>query len=793
MSASRSCDWIQCVFLMAFTMGLVSNSHGSPTATAQDAASDAFSGGSELQEIVVTAEKRESTVQKTPISMTAISGDALAEKGISSVEQLVGTIPGVSMRSGGPGETEYEMRGLSSQGGSSPTVGFYLDETPMSPPANSLNGKVVIDPDLYDLSRVEVLRGPQGTLYGSGSMGGTIKLVTNSPKLNTFEGSVDTKISGTEGGGANPSVNAMVNLPLISDRAALRVVATEDYTSGWIDRVVVSPFPFPTSNGCPATAPGCNAGNVGGGPVIKDYSDVNSERLKSVRASLLIVPADKLSINIGAFWQELRMGGFSQYDASSGLAPVGGRLAHYQPADEPEGFGDTFRLFHVTVSYGFDFADLTSATAYWSRAEYQNQDVTQSTQFVLGLPDFLPTIANETDTSHQFSQEIRLTSTSPGRLQWIGGVFYERMSSTYNFSQALPSLCDLSVGGCAANPEGIAAIQHNPYTIQQNAAFGEVSFAFTDTLKLTAGARYFDFENHLNVFALGFFTPNGNATPYTPSVESRNSGVNPKVNLSYMPSGNLTLYATISKGFRPGGVNLPAPTTGPDSCLASLQNLGLNGPVLQYGPDSIWSYEVGEKARSLGGRLTINGDVYYTRWNNIQLSYDPLCGFPFTSNAGTAESYGPELEIAADLGAGLAISLSGAYTHARLVSANPTSGYVGGSKINNIPAYTESTTLSYTRPLSNAYKLKAIVTNSIVGPQEDIAYTFQQLPSYDITNVRLALEASSWTGTFFISNLANKIAALGINNTNTDFNIPDLTRVSTNQPRTYGVELQYRF
>ncbi|MDB6082891.1 MAG: TonB-dependent receptor, partial [Gammaproteobacteria bacterium] len=156
-----------------------------------------------LDEIVVTAEKRDSTVQATPISITALSGADLAQENITSVQDLVGTVPGLSARTAGPGQTEYEMRGLGSSGGSTATVGFYLDETPLAASAVALNGRTVIDADLFDLSHTEVLRGPQGTLYGGGSMGGTIKLVTNPPKLGTFEGAVAADASQTTGGSTN--------------------------------------------------------------------------------------------------------------------------------------------------------------------------------------------------------------------------------------------------------------------------------------------------------------------------------------------------------------------------------------------------------------------------------------------------------------------------------------------------------------------------------------------------------------------------------------------------------------
>jgi iron complex outermembrane receptor protein len=234
----------------------------------------------ELQEIIVTAEKRESTIQKTPISITAITGETLDEQGITDVLHIAEEVPGVSFRTAGPGQTEYEMRGLSSSGGAAATVGFYLDDIPLSPPAIGSIGKVTIDPDLFDLMRVEVLRGPQGTLYGAGSVGGTIKLITNTPDLNRFEGSTQVMGSDTEGGGFNRSGSLMLNLPVIDERVAVRIAATDAYVSGWIDRIVLDPFPFPTNNGCTPYPNfyGCARGNVLAAPVRADYHNVNWER-----------------------------------------------------------------------------------------------------------------------------------------------------------------------------------------------------------------------------------------------------------------------------------------------------------------------------------------------------------------------------------------------------------------------------------------------------------------------------------------------------------------------------------
>jgi len=227
----------------------------------------------ELQEIIVTAEKRESTVQKTPISITAITGEDLLERGVNTAQGLVNEVPGLSVSSFGPGQGQYEIRGLSADGGESPTIGFYLDETPVTPPATATNGKVSIDPDLYDLERVEVLRGPQGTLYGAGAMGGTIKLVTKPADLSSFHASSQTILSDTSAVGFNYGQKAMLNLPLISDTLALRIVGTYSYTSGWLDRIVVPNFPL-ESNPVPGFY-GSTRGNVLASPASQIYNGVN--------------------------------------------------------------------------------------------------------------------------------------------------------------------------------------------------------------------------------------------------------------------------------------------------------------------------------------------------------------------------------------------------------------------------------------------------------------------------------------------------------------------------------------
>jgi outer membrane receptor protein involved in Fe transport len=734
-------------------------------------------------EIVVTAEKRNSTVQSTPISMTALSGSQMQARGITDLQQVVRDVPGISMRTAGAGQTELEMRGLASSGGSSPTVGFYLDEVPLSPPAAALNGKVVIDPNLYDLNRAEVLRGPQGTLYGSGSMGGTIKLITNEPKLDRIEGSYDVNASATQAGSPSAGGDLMVNVPLVKDVLALRLVGTEKYTGGWIDRILGgADFPLETGSGCGNASGvwqgyGCTRGNVDAASVSKVYHDVNWTRLSNVRGTLLYQPDDRLSITINGMYQRTVAGGYSEYDQGAE------QLAHYQPYDVNEPFSDTFWLAAGTAKYDAGTVEITSATSFWHRVEQQTMDATELVQNLLALNSYPGPIGfTERDASHQFSQELRFSSKTDSPFQWVAGLFYSQLLSTWADNNTSPVYAVDSVGGAAANPEGIVYRSDNPYRMTQFAAFGEASYKLTATLKATAGLRYYYFKTDVDMWQQGIGTATGNANPTAVSVDTTASGVNPRFNLSYIPDQNLTLYGTVAKGFRPGGVSLPAPP-----------QAGGNQPIT-YGPDSVWSYEVGEKARTSDGKVSVNADFYLMNWTGVQQLISPPCGYPYTTNAGTARAYGPELEVSVKPVADLVMSLSGTVTSAKLVTVAPgTVGVVAGQPILNIPAATLNGSIAYTHHLGTDLTLTTRLSDNYIGRVYDIAYTQERLPAYNLVDLRFVLAKGVRNLTFFVSNLTNVRAELTVNNTSFAWLTPSLTRVSTNQPRTIGAVWASRF
>jgi iron complex outermembrane receptor protein len=763
------------------------------TAWAATSTSTSTSEDTGLEEITVTAEKFNSTIQNTPISITALSGDQLAAAGLTRLEDIAHEIPGLSMRSAGPGLTEYEARGLASNGGAAPTVGFYLDEIPLSPPALSQSGKVVIDPNLYDLERVEVLRGPQGTLYGSGSMGGTIKVITNQPKLGVFEGSVQGTGSYTDGGGGNYGGNLMLNLPL-GEKLAVRIVLSDLYRSGWIDNITVSPFPVSLANS--------TQGNVLAGPVTNIYHNANDERLTSARLSLLYKPSDDLSILFSAFDQSLHLGGYDLLDGSPDSA-VPSRVynAHYEAFPLREGVRDDISIFGLTVNANLGFADLTTATAYWSRLGVQTQDASESIYWSNhGGSSLLSVPYSERDPAHQFSQEIRLTSHDSGGLHWVGGAFYSELHSVWNEIGISP------LNASPAVPDGSYFISWNPYTVKQTALFADGSYKITDQWKLSAGVRWYTYKSQQDEFSWGLDGPN--LTPPATSLVTTASdrGFNPRVDLSYAPTQDLTTYATVSKGFRPGGANQILP---PGLCG--------NSGTLKFGPDSAWNYEIGEKAKLFDNWLTINSDIYYIKWTGVQQVITLPCGYQYYNNAGDGRSFGPELEINAKLTNELTASLSAAYTDAKITHPNasytaflsstatahfpdgatapcPTTGGGCTAPIMNVVKDTASLSLAYVTTVMSDYKLTARVADSFIGPSYDVAYYFgYKLPSYNLANARVGLGRDSWSADLFVDNLTNKVALMTANNTSFQFNIPQVVRYTTNQPRTVGVQVNYKF
>jgi outer membrane receptor protein involved in Fe transport len=384
---------------------------------------------------------------------------------------------------------------------------------------------------------------------------------------------------------------------------------------------------------------------------------------------------------------------------------------------------------------------------------------------------------------------VRLASTGQGPLTWIAGVFYSSTNSrTIEFSNdqaALPVL-------------GVAELYHEdvPQSFKQEAVFGEATYSILPTLKATAGLRYYNYNSDFTAVEYGFFGPYGTLQPGGSTSTEHDQGVNPKFNLAWLPNPDLTVYATVAKGFRPGGGNESVPTAGTAegvACAGSLAALGKTSNPTTYGPDSLWSYELGEKARLLGDRLTLNADVYYEHWRAIQRAVTLTCGYIYTDNAGEADIYGGELELTGRLTDALTLSANIGYTDATYAQNNVETGVVKGEVLPDVAKFTSTQSLVYAAPVADAISFTARVSNSYVGSRQDVNYSIDHLPGYDTASARISLDfASGWSAGLFADNLGNSHALLSAINSIV-LNIPTLTRDTTLRPRTFGLDLSYKF
>ena len=730
-----------------------------------------------IPEIVITATKRESTVQDTPMSVTAISAIDIANKGLTDFNSLAQTVPGIAMRTAGPGQTEFEMRGLNSSGGNTSVVGFYFDETALSSPASAQLGKIVIDPNLYDLNRVEILRGPQGTLYGASSMGGTVKLVPNAPQLGQFVASGETVVSETgSGGGTNFTQNGMVNLPL-GDNVAVRIVGSSDSQSGWLNRYVFADGAVLTDG-----LTGARPAGFYSAPLAETVTQANASSLDSVRASLLWRPVDELSITPALMWQHTHQDGPNavDVDGSPSHPQVPADRGHFEIYDTPEPQDDVFTLGSLKIEWQTEHFLVTSATADWKRTTLVSQDGTEENAGPSGLgslgtaspydtsaggvgptgPGPTGPGVQERDDTQQLSEELRLTSTDKGPFQWLVGYYYQRLKSEWSMWSINPQILAAGIGNIY--------VDYMPQTITQNALFGETSLEFAESWKATVGLRGYKYQYNQSNTEWGDFTPfgfanllsgaptlAGNTAPFDTTASGKATGVNPKFDLSWKMNPEVLWYATIARGFRMGGTDQPftgyLTTVSPTSCgapssLAVILQCGLqqklsataSAPggyfapnvqfpnanaegVPQFNSDSVWNYEVGEKGEFFDRQLMLNVDAYFERWNDPQIATN-IGGFGYTVNGADASILGAELEMWLKLPVGFAFSGNVGYADSKFLSDNPITGYLKGTAIPDTPKFTSSVTLHNVQQLTGALQLTSLLSYNYVGGRTNAPY-----------------------------------------------------------------------
>jgi outer membrane receptor protein involved in Fe transport len=783
---------------------------GSTQADPLKSALDNPSGYSPLQlgEVTVTAEKQVGTEQDTPISMAVEPAESLQNRGIVDVTALAIETPGVSLKSNGPGQTEFEMRGMTSSGGNSPTVGFYLDDVALTAPAGAQNGKVVLTPPLFDIDRTEVLRGPQGTLYGSGSMGGTFKLIFNQPDLSQFQGSAQSTLSGTEGGGFNHTDDMVLNIPVVQGKLAVRIVATEAYTSGWIDRIVDNPFPLVSANGAVR-------GDVLDAPGQQQFPQSNSDQYDTLRGIILWKPTKRLSIMLSGDYMGDNQAGISAFDQFPG------NLAHYEPFNIPEPKTDKEIIESLNINYSFGSFDATLTTAYWARRSTQTEEASemfdnpdQALAYFAnyGLPNpgyYGPSgtgeaYGTEDDPTNQFSTELRFSSTDKGPFQWVAGAYFTHYWAVWNFAGTTPnysSFMDIGTGAPATTPNWFDA--YSPTTMEQYALYGNATYALTKKLRASVGLRVTDYDYQFASTIGGWGSALGAATPSVQGGVTQSEAVeDPKFNLSYEYSSDLTAYASVAEGFRPGGGNAAYPTTGVWASSFAGMNYTSGKWPSTYNSDSVWSYEIGAKSRWLGRRLMVNASLYYEDWSHIQLLAYPD-DWAFNINGNKATIYGGDIEARVLLGNGFELAGSVGYLHDNL-DGGPHWVIAPTNVLPDVAPVNGNLNLSYSTSFMKKYVFKAEAETVYVGPRYSLSFLYypnyvesgeySQLPGYELTNFRVGIESqqNDWSVSLFVNNAFNKQASLEFLYSETQPSAA-FNRVVSNQPLTGGIDMSYRF
>jgi len=770
--------------------------------SAPAAAQDAGAAEDDSNIIIVTATKRDANLQDIPFSINAQTAEDIQKSGAVTLEDLSRNVAGLSVQNLGPGQSQVSVRGVSAgqvvrdQPGVKEQVGVYLDESVIS------LSLFTPDIDLYDLNRVETLRGPQGTLFGSGSVGGTIRYITNQPKIGVMEGSVEVNLNLVDGDDIGGHLKGAVNIPM-ADTAAIRAVGYYTRYGGFINAV----------------------GPAGG-------DDVNSGERYGGRLALTFEPSDNFSITPRVVYQKITADGFNRQDIYN---LYGNQFTTTRPQvtyDEREqylllreGFEDETLIADLNLNIGLGGAKLTSVTSYINRDILVSRDasaLTGSVSVDLGFPAagvLLPSNLLDTTDLETWSQELRIASDNDSPFQWVLGAFYSKVDRVY--TQTLPTpgydaVTDavLGAGTSAAVANGFAANSpYNaflPYDIKQFALFGEVSYDLSDAFTATAGGRYYDFKETRSFKSGGLFANGDNRTDSTKS-----SGFTPRFLLSYDLSDAVTVNAQASKGFRLGGVNDPL-----NLPLCSPADAALFGGFQDYDDESLWNYELGVKSQGRG--FTFNAAGFYNDIKNLQVTLDAgSCSSRVVFNVPKAHSMGVEFELGLSPVDGLDLNLSGSLIEAEFDSTLPgvlaaTTGIREGNRLPSVPKFQLSASGSYEWPIGDAANMYVAASFQHVGTrftqpadQENNPRTFVhglpfggapagasttvdlQLPDYQLVNLSAGVDFDNGLSLIaYVNNLFDENALLSF-----DRERGGRARLgyTVGQPRTFGITARKTF
>jgi len=790
--------------------------------------SSATEGG--IAEVIVTSQRREETLSKVPISITAITEQDIDNKGIKDITDVARFTPGISVDS--TGTSNIAIRGIASSGGSG-TTGIYIDDTPIQMRGLAFNPDEAL-PKAFDIERVEVLRGPQGTLFGAGSEGGTVRYITTQPSLTKTTVYSRNEVSYTTHGDPSFETGIAAGGPLVEGKFGMRATVWYRRDGGWIDRVD------------PTAADPQNA--------VVDRNANHADNLM-IRVAGLWAPTDNWTVTPSIYYQNRNQHDVGNYWTIYS-SPSDDRYVSGNPTGRPT--PDKFYLPALKIQGDFGAFQLISNTSYYHRSEVSGYDGTlYNLGFyqTFGVQDGVPyplldgsgvhlppeiagyrspaTVAND---QQNFTQEIRLQSSDPAaKLLWTGGLFFSSNRQQYleeihdpqleEFSQSIFGVGYLDEFSFE-DPIGSGNFTSVPYDPRypndsyflhthardkQYALFGEATYSITDSLKVTAGVRFsrteFTFDSETGGPQL--FAPNQESHP-----GSKENSFTPKLNVSYQIDPGNMVYATYAKGFRPGGGNNPLPTA---ACQEDFDNFGISKSPDSYKSDSVHSFEVGSK-NNIGGRLRLASSLYYIRWNNIQQTVvPPVCQISFITNLGRAVAKGGDIQVEWQATDALTTELTAGYTDARFTKTSYFGDAAAGAPVvssgNAIVGQSGQPGAPVTVSVGAQYKFLLAEHDSFVrfdyeyagrnhwlSPRQDQSTAQGDPDNYTLSatnfaSVRAGMKFNAWSVEPFIDNLFDTHTV-----TNYDFTISPgcdgctrLQRQFTFRPRTYGVTATYRY
>jgi iron complex outermembrane recepter protein len=782
-----------------------------------DTASDATTDDSAtLNEVVVTANKREENTKDVPVSVGVVDGQSIDALHVEDLEDISRIVPGVSFAAhnngpNGPGQDNISIRGVSSTVGN-PTVGIYLDEVPIIT-ITGYEGDA--EPRLIDIDRIEVLRGPQGTLYGASSEGGTIRFITNQPDSHSYSGWIRQEGSFTEHGSYNYDTKGVVNIPVVEDVFALRVSAEYGHDSGYINQYSLT--------GSLAEGTGAAGTLLRRGTNSDDNVAINVKGLWTIASDFTVTPA--------ILYQRTAAGDSSTFIPASGL---------YNTFNQVLGADtDSMLLPSLTVKKGLGFADFTSITSDVDRRVERMTDGTYFNSAAIagffldtaGVPPYtthqygndyiLGNIASPvtfTDHFNTWTQEFRLSSPADqSRVKWVAGAFAADQEWSHldyetapGFSAAFQNIYGYNINTDPVLNPGVGTPQYNPdfwandlvwtvhdhNDVKQYALFGQVDIDVLPTLHVGLGERYVWAEEKFAETGGGFFDYGGAGTEGTPYTQSaRFSTSTPKFTVTYDLSDQSSLYASAGKGFRLGGATTPNTNA---ACVEGLDQLGYTSAPKTYGPDHLWSYELGTKNLLFEKTLSVNADVYYIDWKQIQQTITiPICGGAFNANVGDATAIGGELEVRykPPVVSGLTLGANLGGEHAYITATNNSSTAAVGQDVLYTPKYTATVTANYSWHVTDMtsafvladYEYTGQSYGSFIISTPEAPNPSYLNPSYGAVNLSTGVNMGRYQLSLFAKNLLDNKTVLQAPTINS------VTMGYTLRPLTVGLAVQAKF